>query len=127
MSGLPSPGGLPPLELVTGQPAEAGNTRVFLDGSRRSHALLHTAAVGCGTYQPGWRWSVHVQQMTGKAAENHIGYVIAGRMRARDPAGNEAEIGPGHAFELPPGSDAWVVGDEACVALDFIPLGQTSV
>jgi hypothetical protein len=39
----------------------------------------------------------------------------------KDPSGNEAEIAPGDAFEIAPGSDAWVIGDEPCIALDFIP------
>jgi hypothetical protein len=39
----------------------------------------------------------------------------------RDAEGNEAEVGPGDAFVVAAGHDAWVVGDEPCVALDFIP------
>lgn len=40
----------------------------------------------------------------------------------KDSAGIETEVGPYEAFEVGPGHDAWVVGDEPCVALDFIPV-----
>lgn len=113
---------IPRIGIVTGNPNTADNIRVFVDGSTRSHAALRTAVIGCGTYQPGWRWSTHAFPQTGKNSENHIGYVISGRMMVKDPSGNKAEIEPGCAFEIVPGSDAWVIGDEPCVALDFIPI-----
>jgi hypothetical protein len=112
--------------IFKGNPSTAGNTRVFIDGSTRSYAALQTAAVGFGTYQPGWRWSLHAKPQTGKTSENHIGYVISGRMMVKDPSGNEAEIESGCAFEIVSGSDAWVIGDEPCIALDFIPLCEFS-
>jgi len=96
--------------------------RVFLDGSTRSHALLRSAAVGRGTYQPGWRWSRHAGPQTGKPSENHVGYVLAGSMMIQDAAGREQRVEPGYAFEIEAGGDAWVVGAEPCTALDFIPL-----
>ena len=43
-------------------------------------------------------------------------------MRVKDLSGNVEEIEPGFAFEITPGSDAWVIGDEPCIALDFIPI-----
>jgi hypothetical protein len=112
--------------IVKGNPSTAGNTRIFIDGSTRSYAALQTAAVGFGTYQPGWRWSLHAKPQTGKNSKNHIGYVISGRMMVKDPSGNEAEIESGCAFEIVSGSDAWVIGDEPCIALDFIPIGECS-
>jgi len=63
----------------------------------------------------------------GKDSENHIGYVISGRMMVKNLSGNEEEIEPGFAFEIGPGSDAWVIGDEPCIALDFIPISDDSV
>lgn len=108
--------------IFKGNPSTAGNTRVFIDGSTRSYSTLRTAAIGLGTYQPGWQWSLHAGPQTGKASENHIGYVISGQMMVKDPSGNEAVIEPGCAFEIAPGSDSWVIGDEPCVALDFIPI-----
>ena len=107
--------------ILKGNPGSA-HKRVFVDGSTRSFITLRTAAVGHGTYQPGWRWSLHARPQTGKESENHIGYVISGRMMVRDPLGNEVEVGPGVAFELPASSDAWVIGEEPCIALDFIPI-----
>jgi redox-sensitive bicupin YhaK (pirin superfamily) len=108
--------------IVTCNPKTAGNARTFLDGSTRSYATLRTAAVGFGTYKPGWRWSLHAGPQVGKDSENHIGYVISGQMMVKDSYGNTVVIEPGCAFELAPGSDAWVIGDEPCIALDFIPI-----
>lgn len=114
------------LGIVQGTPRNDDNTREFVDGSTRSYAALRTAAIGWGTYQPGWRWSLHAGPQTGKESENHIGYIISGRMMVSDTSGNQAEIEAGCAFEIEPGSDAWVIGDEPCVALDFIPLSDPS-
>jgi len=47
-------------------------------------------------------------------------------IRVKDPSGNKEEIEPGFAFEIAPGSDAWVIGNEPCIALDFIPIVDDS-
>ena len=112
--------------IVKRNPSTAGNTRIFIDGSTRSYADLRTAVIGFGTYQPGWRWSLHAGPQVGKDSENHIGYIISGRMMVKDPSGNEVEIERGYAFEITQGSDAWVIGDEPCIALDFIPKNDHS-
>lgn len=52
-----------------------------------------------------------------------LGYILSGIMTIKDTSGIETEVGPAEAFEVGPGHDAWVVGDESCVALDFIPIG----
>lgn len=69
-------------------------------------------------------WSLHAGKQTGKASENHIGYIISGSMMIQDSTGNEIRVGPGDAFEVGPGHDAWVIGGEPCIALDFIPIGN---
>lgn len=94
-------------------------SRRFLDGSVRQSIQLRTAIIGFGTYQPGWKWSEHAGAQTGKQSDNHIGYIVSGHMIVRDPEGAEIEIGPGDGFEVAPGHDAWVIGNEPCVALDF--------
>jgi len=98
----------------------SSNTREFLDGSGRSFEILTSAGIGLGTYKPGWRWSLHVFPQTEKPSERHIGYIVSGRFIVRDTSGVEVAVGPGEAFELEPGSDAWVDGDEPCIALDFM-------
>jgi len=50
---------------------------------------------------------------------HHLGVTLSGRLRAQMPDGTELEIGPGEVFEIPPGHDAWVVGDEPWVGVDF--------
>ncbi len=78
-------------------------------------------AVGRGTFQPGWRWSENVKPLSGtdSCQVPHIGYVLEGRMNVVMNGGEELEVGPGDVFHMPPGHDAWIVGDEPCVLLDF--------
>ena len=109
----------PDSKIVIGNPAESRNVRKFVDGSVRSSILLRSASIGFGTYNPGWKWSLHAGTQSGRASENHIGYIISGRMMVRESSETEIEIGPGEAFEVGPGHDAWVVGREPCIALDF--------
>ena len=108
--------------IISAAPENSETRRVFLDGSTRSHALLRSVAVGLGVYQPGWRWSRHAGPQTGKPSENHVGYVLSGAMMIQDANGREQRVEPGFAFEMEAGGDAWVIGSEPCVALDFIPL-----
>lgn len=96
--------------------------RTFLDGSTRSYARLPSAAVGYGTYAPGWRWSAHAGPQTNRPAEKHVGYVLAGTLMIQDAQGSTARVEAGCAFEIEAGGDAWVVGETPCAALDFIPL-----
>ena len=95
------------------------NSRTFLDGSKRTVVVLGSVAIGRGEYLPGWKWSKHARPQTGKNSEAHIGYILSGQMAVKGADGKEVKIGPGDAFEVKPGHDAWVVGNEPCVALDF--------
>lgn len=92
----------------------------FIDESERVAVHLGDIAIGRGVYRPGWRWSQHVQPLSKKESAEHVGYVISGRMRVRAKDGTEVDVGPGDAFIAAAGSDAWVLGNEPCVALDFI-------
>jgi uncharacterized cupin superfamily protein len=92
----------------------------FLDESERSAVHLGRITIGRGVYRPGWRWSEHAQPLSGKNSAEHVGYVISGRIAVRAHDGTEVELGPGDAFVVGPGHDAWVVGNEPCVAMDFL-------
>ncbi|REE99839.1 cupin domain-containing protein [Thermomonospora umbrina] len=76
---------------------------------------------GVGTMEPGWRWSESVKPIAGTeyCETGHQGYVLEGRLRVRMRDGDEQEVGPGDVFVIPPGHDAWVVGDTAFRAFDF--------
>jgi len=100
------------------------DSRTFLDGSKRSVVVLESVAIGRGNYLPGWKWSKHVGRQTGKESEDHIGYIISGQMMIAGAGGKEVAVGPGDAFEMGPGHDAWVIGNEPCIVLDFEYIGH---
>lgn len=85
--------------------------------------LLHTPAgdVGRMVLHPGWRWSEHVRPIAGTdlCQAPHFGYQIAGRLHIQMADGTEFDIMPGQVGAVPPGHDAWVLGDEEAVLLDW--------
>ena len=92
--------------------------RTFLDGSEYWEIELPSVRLGLGHFKPGWVWSEHAGAQTGMESQNHVGIIQSGTMAIKSANGSKIEIGPGDAFEVGPGHDAWVVGDETCVALD---------
>lgn len=86
--------------------------------------------IGRATYEPGWKWSVHV----GRASEaefgvkscqvEHVGMVISGRATAAMDDGRVIEMKPGDVFYIAPGHDSWVVGDEPYVSLHLMGAGD---
>ena len=77
-------------------------------------------------YEPGWKWSTDVKPVVGTEAcqAAHTGYIISGRLHARMDDGREYDFGPGDAHVVSAGHDAWVEGDEPCVALDLAFTGR---
>lgn len=92
-------------------------------GEAGSHEIMRIgdATIIHARHQPGWRWSEHIKPTVGTewCERTHVGYVISGRERVRLRDGTEFELGPGDAYLVPPGHDAWVVGDQPCVAVNF--------
>ena len=82
--------------------------------------------VGRGTFMPGWQWSKHVKPIAGtdSCQAAHTGYCVSGRMKVVMDDGTETEYGPGDFAQIPPGHDAWIVGDEPCVFLDWQGFGD---
>ncbi|MDH5731599.1 MAG: hypothetical protein OEZ58_21660, partial [Gammaproteobacteria bacterium] len=105
------------MKLISKNITQSEQVREFLDGSERRSVVLKTAAMGLGVYQPGWRWSLHAGAQTGKPSARHIGYIVSGQMIIQDADGLEILLKTGDAFEVEPGHDAWVFGDEVCFAL----------
>ena len=102
-------------------------TRPFKDG--KGHLELVTTSsgpVGRATFQPGWKWSDHVKPIAGtdSCQAAHAGYFVSGRMAVRMDSGEEMEFGPGDVALMAPGHDAWVVGNEPCVVIDWQGFGD---
>lgn len=97
-------------------------TRAFDDNMGKVELVNRDAgAVGRATFEPGWRWSEHVKPIvkTDSCEAAHMGYFVSGRMKVVMDDGQEAEFGPGDFSVVPPGHDAWVVGEEPCVVIDW--------
>ena len=72
-------------------------------------------------FQPGWKWSECIKPVAGtdSCQVRHVGVVQSGRLHVSHEDGTEGEVGPGNTFVIEPGHDAWVVGDEEFVSLEF--------
>ena len=79
------------------------------------------ATVGRAVLQTGWRWSTSVQPIakTKSCEAPHFQYHVAGVLRVRMDDGTELDCKAGDISLLPPGHDAWVVGNEPVVLVDF--------
>ena len=79
------------------------------------------AMVGRGVFQPGWRWSKHVKPIakTTSCEAPHFQYQISGTMHVVMDDGAEKDLKAGDVSLIPPGHDAWVVGSEPVIVVDF--------
>jgi hypothetical protein len=71
--------------------------------------------------EPGWRWSECIKPSAGteRCQVHHVGVVESGRLRVEHEDGSSVEVGPGAAYVIEPGHDAWVIGDAPFVAYEF--------
>lgn len=79
------------------------------------------ATIGRAVFQPGWRWSTSVKPLakTESCEAPHFQYHIAGTLRIKMDDGTTFDCKPGDVSYLPMGHDAWVVGKQAVVVVDF--------
>lgn len=84
---------------------------------------LPGATIARAVFQPGWRWSTDIAPVVGTRSCQmaHTGYIVSGRFHVRMDDGREIDLGPGDAHVVAPGHDAWVIGDQPCVTIDFTP------
>ena len=107
-------------DIVVRRFDEPDETVAFVLG-RTDIVTLGPLKIGREVEEPGWRWSTHVGPIAGTARceFHHVGIQLSGRWVCESRDGTQVEIGPGEVFDVAPGHDAWVIGDEPSVAIDF--------
>jgi hypothetical protein len=100
--------------------AEPDEIREFPKG-RAEILKVGDAEIGRLIFEPGWRWSESLKPVVGTASceAPHFQYHVAGSLAIRMDDGSEFVAGPGDVTSLPSGHDAWVVGDEPVVVVDW--------
>lgn len=95
-------------------------TRTF-DRGRVEVVKIDEVTVGRYTFEPGWRWSESVKPIakTESCQAHHVGYILSGTLHVLTDDGDEVELGPGEAYDIRPGHDGWVVGDEPVTSVEF--------
>jgi hypothetical protein len=96
------------------------DVREFPNG-RAEILSLGGGEVGRLVFEPGWRWSTDVRPIAGTASceAPHFQYHLGGRLAIRMDDGTEFVAGPGDITSLPSGHDAWVVGEEPVITIDW--------
>ncbi|MBI3953724.1 MAG: cupin domain-containing protein [Chloroflexi bacterium] len=118
---------MPDAKLVRKVLDKPDETRSFTEGKGKAQIVkVGDVTLGRGIFEPGWQWSKHVKPIakTDSCQAAHTGMVLEGRMRVRMNDGTESEVGPGDAFYMPPGHDAWIVGNQRCVIIDVTGFGN---
>jgi len=90
-------------------------------GGRLELMTIGGATIGRGIFEPGWRWSTSVKPIakTNSCEAPHLQYHVSGTLRVRMDDGTEFDCRPGDVSSLPSGHDAWVVGNEPVIVVDF--------
>ena len=98
-------------------------TRSF-DKGKIELANFADITIGRGILEPGWSWEKCVKPLvkTNSCQAPHTQYIVSGRIRVVMDDGTEDEFSAGDAAIIPPGHNAWVVGNEPVVAIDFTGL-----
>lgn len=101
--------------------------RPFAEGTGKLELVdTGSGSVGRATFEPGWQWSRHIKPIsgTGSCQVAHAAYFLSGTMTVRMDDGTENTYSTGDVMLCPPGHDAWVVGDEPCVVIDWEGFGE---
>jgi hypothetical protein len=108
---------------------KADETRPFQEHGHADVVRDAGRPVARGVFEPGWRWSDDVKPIAGTdlCQMSHLGYVLEGTMRIEMDDGGRQDIAAGQVVAIPPGHDAAVLGDKACVFLDFGEIEEYAV
>ena len=105
---------------------DSDETRSFQDKGQVEIVNIGDGVVGRATFEPGWRWSEHVKPIAGTEScqAPHFQYHVSGRIAIKMDDGTVFEAKAGDVTSLPSGHDAWVVGDEPVIAVDWFGAGN---
>jgi quercetin dioxygenase-like cupin family protein len=114
-------GGAPMEKKSMNSPDE---TRTFGKGKLELTTFKNGTTIGRITLEPGWIWDKCVKPIvkTNSCEAPHTQYMISGHIKVVMDDGSEEEFGPGNTAVVPPGHNAWVVGNEPVVGIDFTGL-----
>jgi quercetin dioxygenase-like cupin family protein len=110
------------LDVVLKRFESPDDVRLFEKG-RFEVVRVGGVSIGRATYEPGWKWSLHVGPGVGatRCSVEHVGLVLSGVATAAFDDGRVVELRPGHLFHIPAvPHDSWVVGSERYVSLHFL-------
>jgi mannose-6-phosphate isomerase-like protein (cupin superfamily) len=104
---------------------EPEETRSFENG-RVDLVEIAGNKVGRVNLDPGWRWSASVKPIvgTGSCQVAHVGYAVSGRLHVVMDDGTHLDIKAGDVYEIAPGHDAWVDGEETFRGVEFESLAS---
>lgn len=82
---------------------------------------LGSHVVARALFEPGWKWSESIKPKVGtdSCQKHHVGYATEGRLHVVTDDGADFEIVAGDLYEVMPGHDAWVVGNDNFVGIEF--------
>jgi quercetin dioxygenase-like cupin family protein len=85
--------------------------------------------IGRFTFQPGWTWADCIKPVvqTDSCQANHVGYCLSGALEVETTDGKKISISKGDSYTIPPGHNAWVVGDETYSAIEFVSAAEYGV
>jgi quercetin dioxygenase-like cupin family protein len=92
------------------------------DKTRVEVVHLDGFTIGRFHFEPGWRWSECIKPVVGteECQLSHVGYVVSGAIAVRMNDGTELTVRAGDSYTIPPGHDAWIVGDEPFVGIEIM-------
>jgi hypothetical protein len=106
---------------------EVKNMSTSTEVRKSEHSKVELVNIAGGTVgrfvlQSGWKWSNDIKPIvkTEWCEAPHLQYLISGKYHVKMRDGTEFDIGSGDVASVPPGHDAWVVGDEPAVGIEFV-------
>lgn len=111
---------------IESRPFDSPNETRTPPKTRIDVVLLGDTEVGRFRFEPGWKWSECIKPVVGTQScqAEHIGYMGSGRLTIVLDNGTSTDLVAGDAYRIPPGHDAWVVGDEPVTAYEFKSAGD---